>query len=232
MKKKILCTICARSGSKGLKNKNIKKINNNYLFELSIKHAINSKLFDDIILSTDSNFIIQKAKKYKILNFFKRRSQLSTSTIPKVEVIKDAMLKAENYTKIRYDYICDLDVSSPLRKITDIKKSFKKFKNSNADNLFSVTEARKNPYFNMVEKNLDGSIKLCKKKLSQSFTNRQSSPKVYEMNASIYFWKREIILKKNSLFRRNTKFYVMPKERSFDIDDKIDFKIVDRLYYD
>ena len=105
----------------------------------------------------------------------------------------------------------------------DIIKSYKKFLKKKYGNLFTVTEASKNPYFNMIEyKNKSVKIVNYKKK----YNSRQKAPKVYSMNASIYIWKKSTLFSKNPLFNKNTGIYIMPKERSIDIDDLTDFKIV------
>jgi len=127
-------------------------------------------------------------------------------------------------TKEVFDYVVDLDVSSPLRNIQDIRVAFQKCLKKNYDNLFSVFISKKNPYFNMVEI-IDNQIHLSKKS-KKSFTSRQTSPRVYSLNASIYIWKRDSLLKKKLLIGKKTGIYEMPEERSIDIDSDFDLKIV------
>jgi CMP-N,N'-diacetyllegionaminic acid synthase len=221
---KILCTICARKGSKGLKNKNIKKINGKILFLYTFEMAKKINFVDKIVVSTDSNYI----KKIVGKNYcwFLRNKNLSYDKISKIDVIRDAVIKAEKNFSCKYDIILDLDVTSPLRKKKDIIASYNIFKNKNYNNLFSVTESVKNPYFNMVEV-YKGKVTLCKKSIN--YFTRQSAPKVYGMNASIYFWKRNVLFSKNPIFNKKTGIYKMPKERSFDIDNSIDFLIVKKF---
>ena len=95
----ILCTICARKGSKGVKNKNITIINNKHLIYYTILQAKKSKIFDDIVLSTDSKKFQKIAKKYGLNSFFLRPKKLSTSNIPKIPVIRHALFKSENFYK-------------------------------------------------------------------------------------------------------------------------------------
>lgn len=221
----ILCTILMRAGSKAIKNKNFIKINNQPLFHYTINQAIKSNLFLKIVVSTDSDIIISKLKKYNIDLIIKREKKLSKDNTSKVEVIKNTFNKSEKFFKTKFDYICDLDVTSPLRNIDDIKKAFRKIKNNtNANNLVTVCEANKNPYFNMLEKKKKNYIisKIQKKELY----SRQSAPKVYDMNASIYFWKRKALLDNSNLINNKTIIYEMPKERSIDIDDEFDLKLV------
>lgn len=140
-KKNIVCTICARKNSKGLKNKNILKINGLTLIEISILQAIKSKLFKSIIVSSDSDKIQKICKKYPV-NFIKRKKKLSTNKTGKIDVIKDAIISFEKELSHKVDVICDLDITSPIRKREDIIKAFNKFKQYNT-NLFSVTNSKK-----------------------------------------------------------------------------------------
>ena len=156
-------------------------------------------------------------------SWFLRSKKLSGDNVSKIEVIKDAVLKSEKKHNCKYTYIIDLDVSSPLRNMDDMINSYKKFIQNKYENLFSVTEASKNPYFNMIE-NKNKFVKIVNYK--KKYYSRQKAPKVYSMNASIYLWKKSTLFSKNPLFNKKTGIYIMPKERSFDIDDIIDFKIV------
>lgn len=224
----ILCTICARGGSKGLKDKNIKIINSKPLIAYSIQQAINSGIFKHVVVSTDSDEIANIAKSYGAEVFFKRNKNLSNDKSGKLEVIKDAFKKSEKFFNIKFDYLVDLDATSPLRLVSDITESFNLFLKKDYSNLFSVCISRKNPYFNLVEIDKNNKINLSKKN-SKKYLTRQSSPLCYDMNASIYIWKRNTILNSNSLFLENTGIYVMPEERSIDIDNDFHFKIVEFL---
>ena len=123
---KILCTICARGGSRGLRNKNIKKIKGIPLIVHTIFKAQKSMIFHKIVVSSDNNKILKLAKKNNVDFLIRRSKQLSLSSTPKIPVIRDALSKTEIKFKTKFDYIVDLDVSSPLRNISDIKKSMDK----------------------------------------------------------------------------------------------------------
>ena len=224
---KILCTICGRGGSKGIKNKNLTKIKGKPLIYYSIKQAIKSKLFDEIVVSTDGRKIQRIAQRYGASSWFLRKKKLSSDKAAKLPVIKDSLIRSEKYFNKVFDYVIDLDISSPLRNIQDIKGAFKKFLKNNNDNLFSVYEAKKNSYFNMVER-INNKI-IISKKSKKFFTSRQTSPKVFSLNASIYIWKRETLLKCKTLIGKKTEIYEMPQERSIDIDSNLDLKMVKSL---
>ena len=222
-----LCTICARKGSKGVKNKNLQKIGGISLLERSIIQAINSRIFNKIVVTTDSNKVIELSQKYKIDFIISRSSKLSNDKTSKIDVIKDALLKTEERFGYKFDNIIDIDLTTPLRKIIDIKKAFKKFKINNLKNLLSVCEAKKNPYFNILE------VKNKKIKLIKNFKNyksRQDAPKVYEANSAIYIWKRNSLLSATKIIYPKTGLYVMPRIRSIDIDDNLDLLIVKKLF--
>lgn len=221
--KKILCTICMRENSKGIKNKNFKSLNGKPLLYYTISKAFKSKLFNEIVVSSDSKKILLLSKKNGIKNLIKRPKNLANDKSGKVPAIKHALLTTQKRLKKKFDYVVDLDVTCPIRSISDIKKSFNKFIKSKSDNLVSVNVSRKNPYFNIIEKK-KSRIELVKK-ISSKVLRRQDAPKTYDLNASIYIWKSSSLVKKPSIFQKKTEIYVMPQSKSFDIDDKIDLKI-------
>ena len=224
----VLCTICVRGGSKGVKNKNIKNLNGKPLIAWTINQAKESGLFEKIVISTDSEKIMKVAKEYGADVFFKREAKLATDTAGKLDVIKDAFLRSEEFYNKKFDYLIDLDATAPLRSVEDIKNAFNQFIKNNNDNLITATPSRKSPYFNMIEI-VDNKIQLVKQ---AKFLRRQDTPKTYDMNASIYIWKREVLLNNNSIFLENTGLYVMDEMTAFDIDTEVDFKIVECLMKD
>lgn len=224
----ILCTICARGGSKGVKNKNIRELMGKPLIAYTIEQAKASKLFKHIVVSTDSDEIANIAKEYGAEVFFKRNAEMASDTAGKLDVIKDAFRRSEEYYHTTFDYLVDLDATAPLRNIEDIINSFKQFKENDNDNLITAMPSRRSPYFNIVEQGKNNKVCLSKK-LEISILRRQDAPKCYDMNASIYIWKRDAILNEKSIFLEKTGLYIMPEERSIDIDSELDFKFVELL---
>ena len=135
----ILCTICARGGSKGVANKALRKINGKHLIEITIKQALSSKVFDEIVVSTDSKKIQNIANKNGAKSWFLRSKNLSNDYAPKIPSIRDALLKSEIKFKKKFDICIDLDVTSPLRNVKDIKDALKLFlkKKTNRKLIFS-----------------------------------------------------------------------------------------------
>lgn len=219
-----ICTICVRGGSKGLKNKSLKKIHGKPLLAYTIRQAIKSKLFKEVVVSTDTKKIQNIAKKYGASCWFLRPKKLSNDKSPKLDAIKHVFKESEKYFNKKFDCSVDLDITSPLRTITDIKKSLIKFsRNNHSNNLISVCYSKKNPYFNMIEKKKDA-YKLIKSKTG--FFCRQDTPEVFDINASIYIFKRNFLLSNIKLINNKTSIYLMPRSRSIDIDDIHDFDTV------
>lgn len=225
-----LITICARGGSKGLPKKNIKELNGVPLIGYSINQAF--ELTDilgnaTIALSTDSDEIKSVAKRFGLMSDYNRPHILASDTAGKISVIRDLLNDSEERFQRRFDMIIDLDVSSPLRTCEEIKDAYSKIlSDPNALNIFSVSPAEKNPYFNMVEVNPKGYAELVKKSTALS---RQKAPLVYDMNASFYIYRREFFdLNLTSAITDYSLIYPM-NHICFDIDEQIDFDIMEYL---
>lgn len=227
--KNLLITICARGGSKGVKRKNIRHLNGFPLIYYTIKQAKDWNKAKNIVVSTDSEEIANIAKKYGAEVPFMRPKKLASDTTPKLSALRHALLKSENFYKERFDFLMDLDVTAPIRKVQDLENAYKLFLKKNPQTLFSVVNARRNPYFNMVEEEKNGRVVLSKN--GKSFTRRQDAPKVYDMNASIYIYERNYLLneKNNSPISKNSIAYVMDEISRTDIDSEIDFKYIEFL---
>lgn len=229
----ILITICARGGSKGVPNKNIKELCGKPLIQYSLDVAREfSKIVPDncnIALSTDSKKILDVASKYGLDTEYIRPEKLATDTCGKVDVIQDLLEYEENLSGDKYDYIIDLDVSSPLRNVADLNSAYELIKNDqDAYNLFSVSKAHRNPYFNMVEKGTSGYYNLVKE-LPTTIFARQAAPEVFDLNASFYIYTK-------SFFEKKFKSVMTPKVKvfnvnhiCFDIDSILDFDIMEFL---
>ena len=156
-----------------------------------------------------------------------RPSELATDNVSKLPAIRHAFLESERHYGCLYDILIDLDVTSPLRLVEDITTAYQNFLADNSDILITASPCRKNPYFNQVEV-VDGQISSVKQSDTQ-IVRRQDAPKVYDMNASIYIWKRDALLALDTLFTDKTSLYVMPEERSVDIDTEMDWKFVEYM---
>lgn len=228
----ILITLCARGGSKGIPGKNIKLLNGKPLIEYSIVTAkkIAEKTNAVIALSTDDLEIKKAAEKCGIYTDYHRPENLAGDTAGKIDTIKDLVEYEEQKSNIRFDYILDLDVTSPLRTLEDLEKAFELIRvNDEALSLFSVNPAGRNPYFNMVEENSSGFFTLVKKGENGSVMTRQSAPKVYDLNASFYWYKRTFFDQglKSPITDKSLVFVM--EHICFDLDHPIDFDFLEFL---
>ena len=194
----VLCVIGARGGSQGLPGKNIKPLLGKPLILWTIEQALSTPEIDRVVVSTDSEEIANIVRETAAEVPFIRPSELSGSRIGKFQVWKHALAECEKYYNEEYEIFLDLDCTNPLREVNDITKAISQYRVSRGrrlDAVFSVCEARKNPYFNMVEEDNSGALKMSKT-MPKTVIRRQDAPKVYEHVASIYvlnptFIKRE-----------------------------------------
>ena len=225
----ILITLCARGGSKGVPGKNIRLINGRPLIDYSIHSAKSfaAKYNADIELSTDDPKIRSVSANLGLSTSYKRPMHLATDHAGKIETIADLLDFKEKQQQKIYDFILDLDISSPLRNLSDLETAFDLIRNDdNALNLFSVNPASRNPYFNMVEIQENGYYGLIKK---GNFLTRQSAPKVYDLNASFYFFRREFFKQDQpETINDRSLVYEMP-HICFDLDQSIDFDFMEYI---
>ena len=225
----VLCTICARGGSKGVPNKNLRAVGGKPLVAHSITHASKWERDCDVVVSTDSPDIADVGREYGAEVPFTRPAELATDDAPKLPVIQHATTAMEEGWGGRYDYVVDLGVASPLRSVEDIEACFRVALGPDVHNAYTVTEADRNPYFNMVELDDDGYAHLSKR-LGDDVERRQDAPTVYAMNASVYVYEREFLESATSVHSDRTKVSVMPPERSVDVDSPLDLDIVRFLF--
>lgn len=228
---KILVTICARGGSKGIPGKNTRPIAGRPLIDYSVDVAkkIAAKYNAVIALSTDNQGVKEAAAACGIITDYIRPEHLATDTAGKIDTIKDLVHYEESLAGYQFDYILDLDVTSPLRTFEDIELALDHFIKSGAKTLFSVNPAGRNPYFNMVEEKENGFYSLIKTNPDATVMTRQSAPKVYDLNASFYWYKRSFFDSgiKAAITDEST-IYVM-QHICFDLDHPVDFLFMEYL---
>ena len=225
---KFLCLICARGGSKGIKNKNLLKIGKKTLLNHSIDIAKKANIFSKIVVSTDSKKIANHARLKGAEVPFLRPEKLSRDNSPEIASWKHAInfFKKKN---INFDALVSLPCTSPLRNVNDVIKCIKEFKTKKFDTVISVKKSNRNPYFNMVEqkKNSNYNIIIKSKKYIH---NRQSAPVTYDVSTVCFVSKINYILKHQNLFQGKVGIVEIPLNRSIDIDNKIDYKIAKLIY--
>lgn len=224
-----LCTICVRGGSKGVPGKNIRPIGGKPLLAHSIAHARQSGLFAAIAVSSDAADVLQVARDWGADVLVERPAELATDRSAKIPAIRHCMLAAERHLGMECKVLVDLDATSPLRAASDIVAAVDLLGENGCTNVITGTEARRSPYFNLIELDQAKAPHLSKA-LPDAVVRRQDAPSCYDMNASIYVWHRSAIMGFDTLFLPGTRLYVMPAERSLDIDSELDFRLVDYIF--
>jgi len=220
---KFISVIPARSGSKGIRNKNIFKVGNKALIEHTFKAAKKSKISQNFVL-TDSKAIKSIANKFKINTEYKRPKKVSKSTSSLTDTLHDFHLWLEK-KKIYYDFMVILQPTSPLRDYRDINNSIKIIKNSKSNSLFSISKSLEHPYETIIIKKNKWNFVL---KNSKKFYRRQDFDiDTYFINGAIYISNRNLIRSKKTFTRVNHCFYKMPKNKSLEINDKEEAFIID-----
>ena len=183
----IVATICARGGSVGVPRKNIRPLMGKPLIAYSIEQALACRRVERVYVSTDDLEIAEVARQAGARVPFLRPAEMATSIAPKIPVIEHLVAWIEANDRA-VSTIVDLDPSSPLREVSDIDACISLLEEK-VSVVISGYETDKNPYFNVVELQADGSVQLVRK-LEGEAVSRQTAPKVYAMNASVYVWRR------------------------------------------
>lgn len=224
----LLCTICARGGSKGVVGKNARDLLGKPLLAWSIEQARATGLFDMIAFSSDSDALLEAAARAGADLAIKRPDQMATDVAPKLPAIRHCLEQAIATIGRTPEIFVDLDVTSPLRLPADIVGAVALLQETGATNVITGTPARRSPYFNLVEQRGDGSVGLSKS-ANPPIVRRQDAPRCFDMNASIYVWRAADFLQQPAVFYPDTRLFEMPEERSVDIDSELDFRLVELL---
>ena len=223
----IVCVIGARGGSKGLAGKNIRPLLGKPLIAWSIEQARACAEITRVVVSTDSETIAEVARAHGAEVPFMRPDDLANDTAGKWRVWQHALDACERHFGESMDLYVDLDCTSPLRDVEDIHRAIAQYRNSDADAVFSVCEARKNPYFNMLEVD-NGYLRICKP-LPHPVVRRQDAPKVYEHVASIYVLSPDYLRRGSGLLSGRTQGYDIGQGKSLDVDSEFDFELIEYL---
>lgn len=222
MKPKIVAIIPARGGSKGIPKKNIKPLLGKPLIAWTIWQARKSEYLDKIIVSTENDEIAEVSRDWSA-EIIKRPKELAKDESPTIDAVFHLLevLRTENYNP---NIVVLLQPTSPLRTAKDIDNAIDLFLNSDCESVVSVCEAKHPPYWSF---KIDGGY------LKHLFGNeylkmrRQDLPKTYMPNGAIYISTPQMLYKYKSSYCEKTIPYVMPAERSIDIDTEIDFMLAE-----
>ena len=224
---KPICLICARGGSKGVPNKNIRIISKKPLIAHTITSAINSKLFSHVVVSTENKNIAQISKKYGAEVPFIRPKNLALDTTPVGDVFIHAIKKL--YTLgYEFEIFVNRDCTVPFIKNTDIKKTIDLLKNKKCDAVYGVYRQHLNPYFNMMEKNKEGYLRLSKK-LKKRPKSRQKAPIIFQLNGLFTFDAKKFLNQGDPIMANALPHEISP-ESGLMIDTEIEFKMAEVLF--
>jgi CMP-N-acetylneuraminic acid synthetase len=230
MKHKILGVVLARGGSKGIPKKNIKELCGKPLIAYTIEAAITSELFEDFIVSTDSQEIAAVSQQFGAKIPFMRPPELSQDHIWSRDALKHAVLECEKLYSKKYDYVVELPCVSPLRNAQHIKDAVEKLITTNADSVISVCQMQdKHPVrMKRITKN-DTLEDFCKEFPEGEGSRRQDLEPCYIRNGAIYAMTRDCIIEKFSRSGNISRPYVMDELYSVNIDSMIDFFLAEAL---
>ena len=232
--KNVLITICGRAGSKGFKNKNLKSLLGIPLVYYTaaiaedFRHRLAAECSTSICLNTDSRELQELvSQKYSDIEILDRPPELGGDRVPKCAVWHNCLDVLEEKNGRHFDFVIDLDITSPLRQIDDVVNAFKyKAENPQYQMVFSVCKSRRNPWFNMVKVEDGFATKVCQ----SNFPARQEAPEVYDMNASIYVMDASALRddKDDRIFATSRMgIYEMYDTAVLDIDSEQDFELME-----
>lgn len=225
--KTIIALIPARGGSKGLPGKNIIPLLEKPLIAWTIDAAKESRFIDRVIVSTDDNKIAGIAKRYGAEVPFRRPKALATDKAKGIDVVMHAVGWLEDNGE-EADILVLLQPTSPLRTASDIDEAIRMLFDKKAYAVVSVSESEHHPYWAGTLPP-SGCMKDFRRKKRYANRNRQDLPVFYRQNGAIYIACTNRLMKDKDFLGSATYAYIMPKERSIDIDDKFDLAIAEYI---
>ena len=221
---KSICFIGARGGSKGVKRKNIRLLNGKPLIAHTIESALDSNCFDHVIVSTEGKEIAQISKKYGAEIPFIRPKKLATDSSGMSTVMIHGILKLRSLG-YSFDLLMNRDCTVPFIGKKEILGSINLFKKSNCNGVYSVYQQHQNPYFNMMELDSNGYLKLSKT-FKKKILRRQDAPIVYQLNG-LFVIKPDSLLKYRSTIMPKIIPFEIPPEKGLMIDTELEFKLAE-----
>jgi N-acylneuraminate cytidylyltransferase len=219
--------ICARGGSKGVPGKNIRLLGGHPLIAWAIKTALEVEEIERVIVSTDSEEIAEIAKRYGGEVPFLRPTELAQDNSPEWAVWQHALhFLHKNHYEV--NGLVVIPPTAPLRTKGDIERCLREFENTDADIVITVSDSHRNPYFNMVKKDVLGDVGLVIPPYDRVF-RRQDVPQVFDMTTVAYVAKPSFVLSGSGIFDGRVRCVPIPLERAIDIDTELDLKIADFL---
>lgn len=223
----MIAIIPARGGSKGVPKKNIRLLCGKPLIQYTIEAALESGIFEKVIVSTDSMEIKEIAENCGAWVPFLRPEEISGDMVSSDDVIMHALYFLENKGQV-CDEVCKLQPTSPLRNAGHIAKAYEMFKEKNADFVVSVCECEHSPLWSGVLGSDGNMNEFLDERVKRAC--RQELPAYYRLNGAIYMAKTEAFKKEKNFFGKNSYAYVMSQMDSIDIDSELDFMMAEFIY--
>ena len=214
--------ICARGGSKGIVKKNIKPFCGKPLIAHTIELALSIEVFDGVIVSTDDENIASIALDHGASVPFIRPAELASDTAREWDVWRHCLHHLAE-TDQQTDALVILPPTSPLRTVNNVLDSMSIFEQGDCDGVFCVTEAHRNPEFNMVRIRDDNSAEIAIKG-QPGINRRQDAPAYYDMTTVCYIMKTEFIMQADRMMDGKMRANIVAPENAVDIDTPLDFK--------
>ena len=226
---KILCTICARGGSKGVPRKNIRMLAGKTLIARAVECAKAVTRIDRVVVSTDDEEMAEVGRKAGAEVPFLRPAELARDDSSKWDVFRHLVKTLEEQDGYRADVLVDLDTGVPLRLPEDVDAAIDLHVTSGAQVTNTAYEPERNPYFNMVEFGSDGWARVVRM-LDKPTVNRQDAPPVYSLSPAVVIVRVDALRRFDHWSRvERLNVHVIPRERAADVDTELDLKFVEFL---
>jgi CMP-N-acetylneuraminic acid synthetase len=220
--------IFARGGSKGLPGKNVRPLGGKPLIAWTIELALAIERIDRVIVSTDSDEIAAISQQYGAEIPFIRPAKLATDESPEWLAWRHGLEYLKEETGDMPEIMVSLPATAPLRLAVDINNCIDAYERGPTDIVITVTDAHRNPYFNMVKEYPDGTYGLVNSS-PLALGRRQDAPKVYDMATVCYVANSKFVMSHDSIFEGLVRATYVPIERAIDIDTFLDFQIAEIL---
>ncbi len=221
----IIAIIPARGGSKGTLRKNMKILCDKPLIAYTIEASLSSKYINRVVVSTEDGEISETAKKFGV-EVIERPAELAQDDVPSFVVYQHVIRYLEEVENFYPSIVVALQPTSPCRIVEDIDGAIEKFLGADCDTVVGVCEVEHPPHWMYT---LEGDRMKPVIPGGEKVLRRQDAPQVYRLNGAVYVIKRDVIMKESRVLGNDTRAYVMPPERSIDIDTELDFKFAELL---
>jgi CMP-N-acetylneuraminic acid synthetase len=225
----VVALIPARGGSKGVPRKNIRQLAGKPLIAYSIQTALESKLIERVVVSTEDIEIAEVARRWGAEVPFMRPRELATDDSPEWLTWQHAIQSLNGADDgFKVEMLVCVSPTSPLRNVEDVEACIRTLQESDADLVISTRAADRNPYYNMVAIDDNGYARLAVEP-SERFHRRQDAPQLFDITTVAYAARPDFIMRATGIFDGKVKAVLVPSERAVDIDTELEFSFAEYL---